>query len=659
MVHAGFLTASLLLLAGAALGQTPAQDSFEPDAAATWAQAFGLTRVAGALHAAGPSYAAEIAPGGITVIPVLGTSSARSSSLALALDSIWRGNTRILVAAKPEPAPEHDGLLVRVPRGEGIEERFAVQRDGVEHSFVFAHPLPGSGDLVVRLRADTELEPTPVGDELHFTRQGVSGVAIGAVTGIDADGRRAPGTLRHRAGHVEYRLPGWFVESARYPLVLDPVLGAPVTVRPLGTVPVADPDVAFDASTGTYLVVWAHGASAGAMAIQGQRVSATGALVGGLITIHPAAAGEVVGHPSVASVNTANRFVVAYEHTPPAGDITIRARAIDAASGAVSANSTLVSSQGGIGARRPDLGGRSGAGVIALVAWETVTTSEIRARTLIVSSGPVVQPPAVSGSEVTVASAAGIDEHNPAVCRHDAGTGNYLVVWERVTSSSTLVGGRVLGSNSGATLLTPITTLTPGTGADERDPDCATEDGSRFFVVYEALGLGIAGRPATYSAAAGTLAVGAESALAIPTPPSFPPNSTAAVGEPAVDWAAARYLVAYRNLVHRPAFAGNPDTTVRSVRLLEIGPASRAATATSSTPRPCAQPSAATGSARTGRRWSRGGDPAWPRPAFHRSPRSRMASVRVARRRSARADPWSTWHPPVVARARRASPVRR
>jgi hypothetical protein len=567
MTHPGLPASFLLLAATATLeGQAPAP-GLDAHVTQAWTQAFGLTRLDGALHAAGPTYAARISATGIVLMPLSGPRVDRPCALSLSLDSIRRGGALVHQAQSVEPREE--GLVVRVPRAAGIEERFDVRRDGIEHSFVFAQPLPGTGDLVVTLRVESDLESAASGDGLCFAKPDAGGVTIGGVTGIDADGRRARGTLHHEAGRLEYRLPAAFVDAARYPLVLDPVLGSAITVLPQqSSTTIADVDLAFDAGNAVYLVVWARGTAAGATQIQAQRVSAAGALVGGLITIHPAATGEIVANPTVANVNAADRFLVAYERTPPAADIEVRARAVDAASGAVSSSSTLIATA----ARSPDVGGRSASsGITALVAFETVTTSQIHAQVVTLPIGAIVSPPALLGSAVTVASQAGFDEHRPAVARHEGAAGNYLVVWEREVAGRTFIGGRVVGNSSGAVLLTPMTTITPGTDPNESAPDCATADGTSFLVVYEGNGRGeIAGKPASYAAASGTLTVGPEAVLAVAAATPLPCGSSA-IGEPAVDFADTRYLVVHRTSCTVTDALGRRVTT--SVRLQEVGPA--------------------------------------------------------------------------------------
>jgi hypothetical protein len=196
MNQPGHLTV-IFLFASTLGGQTPVPS--EPDPTSIWSQAFGLTRVDGTLHAAGPTYAARITAAGVEFVPAFGPRADRPYSLGLRLLSIHRGSTLIHQPTGVDAAPREDGLRVVIPRGTDIEERFDVRRDGIEHSFVFAQPLTGSGDLVVTLEAQTELACC-AGEELCFAKPRLGSITVGAVTGIDAAGRRNRRVLAPRGG---------------------------------------------------------------------------------------------------------------------------------------------------------------------------------------------------------------------------------------------------------------------------------------------------------------------------------------------------------------------------------------------------------------------------------------------------------------------------
>jgi hypothetical protein len=71
----------------------------------------------------------------------------------------------------------------------------------------------------------------------------------------------------------------------------------------------SDPDVAYDGSSNTYLVVWRRTFGPGSSAVRAQRVSGIGVLIGGLIGL-PSTGG--VSRPRVATLRTRSRFGVVW-----------------------------------------------------------------------------------------------------------------------------------------------------------------------------------------------------------------------------------------------------------------------------------------------------------------------------------------------------------
>lgn len=518
-----------------------------PQGGEPWNTATGVTRTEGGLHAAGPGYSARFTGGGIEFTPALGATALGRTGLHLRLVSIFRGRDLVPLGRAEEPL--ENGNLVHMAHGPDVGERFEVLAQGIEHSFMFARPLGREGDLVVRMEVTTDLAPD-LRDGVRF-RAGESGaVTIGGVTGIDADGRRAAGSSTYEAGILEYRLPHGFVSSATYPLTLDPLLGTVISVLPEASQPVASVDVAYDAASADYLIVWTRTLSATSSEIQAQRVAANGSLVGSLLVVQPSTIGVVFGHARVASVKAPDRLVVVYQVTPSTGAPEIRAKAVRGSDGAISQSSTLVAS----GAQRPDIGGRSAAGTLALVVWETATQNAIAAQFVSMPFSPVVTSPSLVGAAVLVANEKGMLHSKAAVTRQDGGVGRYLVTWQRTTSTGLIsVSGRVLGGTT-PSLLSPVTAVTTPSLPGNLAADCATGNGTSFLVVYENRALpGISCKVATFSATAGTLSLGAESTVHRVVAPTFPPGSTANAGDPAVDFADTRYLVVYSRETDQPA----------------------------------------------------------------------------------------------------------
>ncbi|MBL8896887.1 MAG: hypothetical protein JNM84_04640 [Planctomycetes bacterium] len=293
----------------------PASIAAEPSKNGTFGVPFeisggtiGFGETDGSLVGVGDHYKTFFEEGGITFTPALGHAVPTNQNLRLRLETVVRGD-RVVHSASPAVQPRRSNDAVLYERGE-ITERYDLRPEGIEQSFVFASQPEGSGDLIVRLRLQTELEASSGHqlENLRFSAGEVGGADIGAVVGIDAQGRRQKGHLNFTGTHLELVLPAEFVSRAAYPLVLDPPISPRinVTAAPVGS---SRPEAAYLADT--YLVAWEHAYSASDTDIHGQRLDACGRAVGNLLVIDAATTDE--REPAVAMVWTRNRFVVVYQ----------------------------------------------------------------------------------------------------------------------------------------------------------------------------------------------------------------------------------------------------------------------------------------------------------------------------------------------------------
>ncbi|HSN55259.1 MAG TPA: hypothetical protein VLT32_11320, partial [Candidatus Sulfomarinibacteraceae bacterium] len=161
----------------------------------------------------------------------------------------------------------------------------------VEQLFVIPEPLPlGGGDLVVTGSVDCEgkLETT----ERGWAWRGARGeVTMGRVTVFDADGATLPARLEVTATSTRLVVDGEALQSAAYPVVVDPELGSnDYRISAMG--PDGDPvwdafdsAVAYNSRNNTYLVVWAGDDTPGGQVdeeyeIFGQLLSSSGTQLG-------------------------------------------------------------------------------------------------------------------------------------------------------------------------------------------------------------------------------------------------------------------------------------------------------------------------------------------------------------------------------------------
>jgi len=441
-------------------------------ARASFSQSVGLSeRDAGHWFGGGTDYRARFDERGLRFEPALGRAALRTQHLALELESITRGGVEVeLHAASALSARGATGLAYE--RAPGIEERHDLTPAGVELSYAFEHELGESGELVVRLALDTSLPQPALGEarELLFARPDTGGVSIGAVTGIDALGQTAEGSLRLVPGALELVLPAHFVDAADWPLVLDPLVATSFGISTTASND-ARPDAAYGSPIDLYLVVWQRIFSAADSDIRGQYVNATtGALHGSTIFFTSAGVAE---NPTVASVHTVSQFLVAWQQFDSSGLYSIRCESLRAGNTLTADGAILVSNVQPL--TNPDLGGdgtkhigaTSGA---ALLVYDSAGTDDIRGKRVLVEfSGAISTEP----SFPIVADAPQLFTFvsNPRIASSCGVYGRFLMVYQRsgpLLASPTTIRGVILNVNG--TVQTSTFLVASDSDADLIDP---------------------------------------------------------------------------------------------------------------------------------------------------------------------------------------------
>ncbi|MCB9881901.1 MAG: hypothetical protein H6834_08935 [Planctomycetes bacterium] len=271
----------------------------------------------GILVAATPRWKAIFEPGVVRFHAALGEDVPGPLESRFTLVDIRRGDTTFFRHdARRGAAPAIDDRTVRYRHTHDLEETLEARDEGLKQSFVFHRPPPGTGDLVVRLRLETPLS-APQGEfptSLTFRYGARDVMQIGAVLGIDASGHSSNGTMRFDGEFLEFVLSGSFVESASYPLVLDPLIGPRTWVA--GTA-ASDPDIAYDQSTDLYLIVWSQDAQqSGYLDTYGAFLTRSGTVSGNAFFINLFGAGYGP-RARVANVNARDGFYVVLQNNPP------------------------------------------------------------------------------------------------------------------------------------------------------------------------------------------------------------------------------------------------------------------------------------------------------------------------------------------------------
>lgn len=249
---------SFLLLLSAVLGPAPAQDQAVPDrvpapadftAARAGSQVAGFQSVRTAYDKGAPGGFARFADDGVVV--ALGD----RTEVAFRLLGWERGGVRREIESRVEPPGLENGR-VAYRRG-AVRERYEPNGDGVEQTFVFDERPEGAGDLLLRVgvRGNVVAPAVPAAHQaLRFVAADGQQLGYGEAWAIDHAGRRVPMTTSYDGlGTIHLSVPAEFVESARFPLVVDPVIGTASALA--GATPIG-PDVTYDETRNRFFVVW-------------------------------------------------------------------------------------------------------------------------------------------------------------------------------------------------------------------------------------------------------------------------------------------------------------------------------------------------------------------------------------------------------------------
>lgn len=397
------------------------------------------------------------------------------ATLRLAARSYGRGSADgCALLHAPALAADGSALATR-ELAPGVQERFELRELGLEHSLSFAAPPPGDGDLVVRFEASTRLCFEPDGAGLLLVDGGAGPqLSIGGVTGIDANGRRASGALRHGPGFLEYVLPDAFIDQAAWPLLLDPLIGTVLTIDP-------DPKTLFAAAAASgpanvYLTAFTD---ASGSLLARRYNSSTGAVVGSTLSIDTTGRARqvVAGY-----CRLSNRFLLVWAQEDLAGQTDLWARSIEASTGAQSSAVALTFTTG-LDEEPLDLSSENTTAddELLLVYDGGGTQYQLRQVTVGTSAAP-----AFLGSAVNLAPKPSLQSAWASISNHGGDAGTYMTAFVLQPDANTMaVAVRAVDRN--AVLLGSQTTLAthplgPASYLFEVSVD---GDGQRFVAAWQ------------------------------------------------------------------------------------------------------------------------------------------------------------------------------
>ena len=214
----------------------------------------------------------------------------RGPAWSWSLRAVEVGGTALPGVRLAGVGPRADGLTARYERGALVEE-YVAHADGIEQRFVLGAPPAAAGALVLvgEVASAGSFETLARGWRWRNDR---GAVRLGEVFAYDATGAALPATLEVTATGTRIVLDGAALAAARYPVTVDPEIGAnDFRISDMGGTGDAnydafEPAVAYNATDNEYLVVWAGDDDVGGLVdgeyeIFGQRLDATtGAEVG-------------------------------------------------------------------------------------------------------------------------------------------------------------------------------------------------------------------------------------------------------------------------------------------------------------------------------------------------------------------------------------------
>lgn len=433
---------------------------------------FGAAQEGEIVRAVGRDYRARFDRAGLELTPGLGRLAPRSLPVRYKTRSIGREDAVLLTVPDVQAAPSLHDSTVTVQHGLGVLERYHLDPEHVELTFVFPERPPGSGDLVVRGQLDTELVPdTREDDDPVILRSPFGGVEIGTVTGVDARGRMAAGRIVLGGNTIDFVLPGEFVDTATYPMVLDPFLWVFSDVSP-GTES-HYPDVAYAFGPQAYMVVWERWWSATDQDIYGQRLTQDGALLGPTLLLEPDI-DPVARFPSVGY--RLGQFVVAWQYEGFLGEWDIAGRGVGVSTGTVGPQNNICI-QGG-DQTKPDVASSLGS-LEALVVYHDSNLGIRYAGVSNFGGNWLVSKQTIDPNTAT---------SNPVISKGRGTDNSHLVVYERDYGTDFDLWGAVIhGSPDEPTAPFAIVT---SIGEHETLPDCdggpnPNGDAGIFMVAYE------------------------------------------------------------------------------------------------------------------------------------------------------------------------------
>lgn len=205
----------------------------------------------GGMECAAPQYRVHLRNGCFEYYSV----NSGEPDLSFSLTEVRYGGRSIIL--RRSPAQEAHGAVASFDYGPVIE-RYSARDDGVEQTWTIRSRPRIACDITIRGRLQTRHELVHDSRGMRFVdKSGHTIVRYGSVTVIDADGRKVEVQPRVLRGNLSITVPASFVKDARFPIIVDPVVGPDQPICPtFGPALKNQENVEIAASPTGYLAVW-------------------------------------------------------------------------------------------------------------------------------------------------------------------------------------------------------------------------------------------------------------------------------------------------------------------------------------------------------------------------------------------------------------------
>lgn len=357
-----------------------------------------------------PQWKAGFTPQGATFVPFFGSDAPRNLPADFQVRAAHVAGVPLATAGGEV---RRDGEIVSIAHA-GFVERYVVSNAGIEQQFVFAD-LPARGALCVEIAVDGEYQVTAAGRGLQFTGERGS-FAYGAPLAVDAAGDSVPMTAHYQAGVLRLEVPATFVQKARLPLVIDPLIGSVVTLA-TASVRCAATDLAYDSSLAQHVACYERVFSQTDSDVIAMRLDANLQPVGSAFAIDNTTTSW--RGCRIANLNAYDKFLVVAESETQGQLIAIAGRVYTAANNTIGSQFDI--ERGARSCIRPDVGGDPSPAVPTF--WTVVFERRYSATDGDIMMRQVTESGALRGTGMTTIDAT-VARHEAPVISRSNGVGS-------------------------------------------------------------------------------------------------------------------------------------------------------------------------------------------------------------------------------------------